>query len=99
MTTETDTAAQAAAAATLIAGKRKSDDVAFMLERVLTEMGITVGDPGSWPQLTGRASVSGEPAVFLGTVPLPTIRKLIDTLIYARSEQHKRDWRALGHDC
>ncbi|MEV5505138.1 hypothetical protein [Streptomyces orinoci] len=97
MTPESTATAQAAA--TLLAGKRKADDAAFMLERALAELGIRVGDPDSWPQLTGRASLSGEPAVFLGTVPLPTIRKLIDTLVHARSEQHKRDQRALGHDC
>ncbi|MFI9718375.1 hypothetical protein ACIHFE_01790 [Streptomyces sp. NPDC052396] len=85
MTSDTESAVHQADA--FLTGKRKSDDAAFMLERVLAEMGIRVGDSDSWPQLTGRASLSGEPSVFLGTVPLPTVRKLIDALVYAQSRQ------------
>ncbi|MEV5505008.1 hypothetical protein [Streptomyces orinoci] len=85
MTTETDTAAQQADA--FMAGKKKADDTAFMLGRVLAEMGIKVGDVDSWPLLTGRASLSGEPSVYLGTVPLPTARKLINALVFAESRR------------
>lgn len=97
MTTDTEAAAQQADI--FMTGKKKADDVAFMLGRVLAEMGIKVGDRDSWPQLLGRASLSGEPSLFLGTVPLPTARRLIDALIHAESV--KRDaphLRALGHD-
>ncbi|MBH1938784.1 hypothetical protein I5Q34_31760 [Streptomyces sp. AV19] len=83
MTTDIEAAAQQADA--FLAGKKRADDTAFMLGRVLKEMGIRVGDRDSWPQLTGRASLSGEPYVYLGTVPLMTARKLIDALVYAES--------------
>ncbi|MFC5148077.1 hypothetical protein [Streptomyces aureoversilis] len=94
MTTDIGAAAQQADA--FLAGKKKADDTAFMLGRVLAEMGIRVGDRDSWPQLMGRASLSGEPSVFLGTVPLPTVRKLINALIYAESAQ--RSQRDQGHN-
>ncbi|MBB5117680.1 hypothetical protein AF335_03955 [Streptomyces eurocidicus] len=83
MTTDTKAPTQAPDAFT--AGKRKADDAAFMLTRVLAEMDIRVGDPDAWPRLTGRASLSGEPYVHLGTVPLSTARKLIDALLRAES--------------
>lgn len=83
MTPEAEAAAQQADA--FMAGKRKADDAAFMLGQVLKAMGITVGDRDSWPQLTGRASLSGEPYVYLGTVPLSTARTLANTLVYAES--------------
>ncbi|MGK5640455.1 hypothetical protein ACSNOK_19385 [Streptomyces sp. URMC 126] len=79
-----------ASADAYMAGRKKADDTAFMLERVLADMGITVGDRASWPDLLGRASMSGEPYVYLGTVPAATARKLIDALVYARSEQRGR---------
>lgn len=88
MTTDTEAAAQQAEA--FLAGKRKADDTAFMLGRVLAEMGIEVGGQDSWPQLLGRASLAGEPSLYLGTVPLPTARKLIDALIYAESAKRSR---------
>lgn len=94
MTTNTEAAAQAADV--FMAGKRKSDDAAFMLTRVLAEMDIKVGDPDVWPRLTGRASLSGEPHVYLGTVPLHTARKLIDALL--RAEAARRDRRDSGAD-
>ncbi|MFC5724013.1 hypothetical protein ACFP1Z_27985 [Streptomyces gamaensis] len=83
MTTDTEKTAQQADA--FLAGKKKADDAAFMLGRVLAEMDIRVGDRDSWPQLMGRASLSGEPSVYLGTVPMATVRKLVDALIYAES--------------
>ncbi|MFE5867303.1 hypothetical protein ACFQ6V_01485 [Streptomyces roseifaciens] len=83
MTTHTETAAQQADV--FLAGKKKADDMAFILGRVLAEMGFTVGDQDSWPRLTGRASLSGEPSLYLGSVPLPTVRKLIDALLCAES--------------
>jgi hypothetical protein len=94
MATDTEAAAQQADA--FMAGKKKADDTAFMFGRVLAEMGIKVGDPDSWPQLMGRSSLSGEPSLFLGTVPLPTARKLINALIYAESVQRRQ--RDQGHD-
>ncbi|WP_157868462.1 hypothetical protein [Streptomyces caatingaensis] len=48
MTTETEAVAQQADA--FMAGKRKADDTAFMLTRVLAEMGINVGERDSWPR-------------------------------------------------
>ncbi|GAA0389167.1 hypothetical protein [Streptomyces luteireticuli] len=94
MTTDIEAAAQQADA--FLAGKKKADDMAFTLGRVLAEMGIRVGDTDSWPLLKGRASLSGEPSVFLGTVPLATVRKLIDALISAESSRRSR--RDSGHD-
>ncbi|MGA5129286.1 hypothetical protein ACPCTO_05700 [Streptomyces olivoreticuli] len=94
MTTDIEAAARQADA--FLEGKRKSDDVAFMLRRVLAEMGIRVGDRDSWLQLTGRASLAGEPYVYLGTVPLATARKLIDALIYAESMKRSRRDRDPG---
>ncbi|MGI5338314.1 hypothetical protein ACQEVS_13390 [Streptomyces sp. CA-181903] len=88
MTPETECTAKAAAV--FLAGKKKSDDVAFMLERALAALGITVGDQDAWPRLTGRASLSGEPYVYLGTVPVATALKLVDTLVYAHSERRRR---------
>ncbi|MBH1933190.1 hypothetical protein I5Q34_02620 [Streptomyces sp. AV19] len=97
MTTDIEAAAQQADA--FLAGKRKADDVAFMLGRVLAEMGVRVGDRDSWPQLTGRAALSGEPYVYLGTVPMTTARKLTDALIYAESVKRSlRDQYGSGHD-
>lgn len=97
MTTDTEAAAQQADV--FMAGKKKADDVAFMLGRVLAEMGIKVGDRDSWPQLLGRASLSGEPSLFLGTVPLPTAHKLIDALIHAESVRRDAPHlRTPGHD-
>ncbi|GHF14388.1 MULTISPECIES: hypothetical protein [Streptomyces] len=96
MTPETESAARQADA--FMTGKRRADDVAFMLGRVLAHMGIRVGDPDSWPQLAGRASLSGEPYVYLGTVPLATARKVIDALLYAQAAKRKQDDRDLGHD-
>ncbi|MCC3768402.1 hypothetical protein [Streptomyces sp. UNOC14_S4] len=93
MATDTEAAAQQADA--FLTGKKKADDTAFMFGRVLAEMGIKVGDPDSWPRLLGRASFSGEPSLFLGTVPLPTARKLINALIYAESAQRRQ--RDQGH--
>ncbi|RLU94784.1 hypothetical protein CTZ27_18965 [Streptomyces griseocarneus] len=95
MTTETEAAVREADA--FMEGKRKSDDAAFMLTRVLAEMGITVGDRDSWLQLTGRASLSGEPYVYLGTIPLTTCRKLIDALLYAESEKRSQRDRESGY--
>ncbi|WP_344020439.1 hypothetical protein [Streptomyces luteireticuli] len=83
MTPDTEAAAQQADA--FMAGKRKADDVAFILGQVLKAMGITVGDRDSWPQLRGRASLAGEPYVYLGTVPLPTAQKLANALVHAES--------------
>ncbi|MBH1933474.1 hypothetical protein I5Q34_04085 [Streptomyces sp. AV19] len=83
MTPDTEAAAQQADA--FMAGKRRADDIAFMLGQVLRTMGITVGDRESWPQLTGRASLAGTPYVYLGTVPLPTAQKLANALVYAES--------------
>ncbi|GAA3060272.1 hypothetical protein FHS39_003897 [Streptomyces olivoverticillatus] len=97
MTTDIEAAAQQADA--FLAGKKKADDMAFMLGRALAEMGIRVGDRDSWPQLMGRASLSGEPHVYLGTVPLTRALKLVDALIHAESV--KRDaphLRRPGHD-
>ncbi|WP_157868577.1 hypothetical protein [Streptomyces caatingaensis] len=88
MTTDIEAVAQPSDA--FAAGKKRADDTAFMLDRVLTEMGIRVGDRDSWPQLQGRASLSGEPYVYLGTVPMATVRKLIDALIYAHSAKRAR---------
>ncbi|MFC5719067.1 hypothetical protein ACFP1Z_02570 [Streptomyces gamaensis] len=89
MTTDTEAAAQQADA--FMEGKKKADDAAFMLGQALTLMGITVGDRDSWPRLTGRASLSGEPSVFLGTVPLPTVRKLANALVYAESARRQQE--------
>ncbi len=96
MTTDIEAAAQQADA--FLAGKKKADDMAFMLGRVLAEMGIRVGDTDSWPLLKGRASLSGEPSVFLGTVPLPTAKKLIDALICAESEKRYQRDNGAGRD-
>ncbi|PNE35483.1 hypothetical protein AF335_03920 [Streptomyces eurocidicus] len=95
MTTDTEAAVREADA--FMAGKRKSDDAAFMLRRVLAEMGIRVGDRDSWPQITGRASLSGEPYVHLGSIPLATARKLIDALIYAESARRRQRDGESGH--
>ncbi|MFI1972908.1 hypothetical protein [Streptomyces cinnamoneus] len=89
MTTDIGAAAQQADA--FLEGKKKADDVAFMLGQVLKTMGIKVGDPDSWPQLTGRASLSGEPSVFLGSVPLPTAKKIANTLVYAESVRRSQE--------
>ncbi|GAA2925329.1 hypothetical protein GCM10020221_21640 [Streptomyces thioluteus] len=79
------------------AGKKRADDMAFMLGRVLKEMGIRPGDRDSWPRLTGRASLSGEPYVYLGTVPMATARKLVDALVYAESVKRSApEQRACG---
>ncbi|WP_344960999.1 hypothetical protein [Streptomyces thioluteus] len=96
MTTDTEAVAQPSDA--FVAGKKRADDMAFMLDRVLAEMGIRVGDRDSWPQLQGRASLSGEPYVYLGTVPLATARKLVDALIYAHSEKRTREQLKYGGD-
>ncbi|MDG4534431.1 hypothetical protein [Streptomyces sp. AV19] len=88
MPPETEAAAQQADA--FMAGKRKADDTAFMLGQVLKAMGITVGDRDSWPQLTGRASLGGEPYVYLGTVPLATARTLANALVFAESARRAR---------
>ncbi|KNB54346.1 hypothetical protein [Streptomyces caatingaensis] len=49
-------------------------------------------------QMTGRASLSGEPSLYLGTVPLPTARKLIDALVYAESAKRRQPWEHVtGH--
>lgn len=97
MTTDIEAAAQQADA--FLAGKKKADDMAFMLGRVLAEMGVRIGERDSWPQLTGRASLSGEPHVYLGTVPLATARTLIDALIYAESVKRSvRDQHGSGRD-
>ncbi|WP_344117430.1 hypothetical protein [Streptomyces blastmyceticus] len=89
MTTDTEAAAQQADV--FMEGKKKADDVAFMLGQVLKLMGIDVGDPDSWPQLMGRASLSGEPSVFLGSVPLPTAKKIANALVYAESARRSQD--------
>lgn len=95
----TDTEAAAQQAAVFMAGKKKADDTAFIFGRVLAEMGIQVGDPDSWPQLVGRASLSGEPSLFLGTVPLLTAHKIIDALIHAESVRRDAPHvRKPGHD-
>ncbi|MBH1936044.1 hypothetical protein I5Q34_17505 [Streptomyces sp. AV19] len=97
MTTDIEAAAQQADA--FLAGKKKADDTAFMLGRVLAELGIRVGDRDSWPQLTGRASLGGEPYVYLGTVPLATAYRLINALIYAESVRRcAPEERCAGHD-
>ncbi|WP_116213873.1 hypothetical protein [Streptomyces olivoreticuli] len=97
MTTDIEAAAQQADA--FLAGKKKADDTAFMLGRVLAEMGVRVGDRDSWAQLTGRASLSGEPYVYLGTVPLATARKLINALIHAESARRSApEQREFGRD-
>ncbi|MGK5641209.1 hypothetical protein ACSNOK_23270 [Streptomyces sp. URMC 126] len=88
MTSDIDAAAQQAAA--FLAGKKKADDTAFMLAQVLAMMGVKVGDRRSWPQLAGRASLSGEPSVYLGTVPMATAKTLIDALIYAETAKRFR---------
>ncbi|MBC2879185.1 MULTISPECIES: hypothetical protein [Streptomyces] len=73
-----------------MAARKKADDTVLMLERVLADMGITVGDRDAWPDLLGRASMSGEPYVYLGTVPAATARRLVDALVYAHSERRVR---------
>ncbi|MBZ4318991.1 hypothetical protein [Streptomyces huiliensis] len=88
MTSDIDAAAQQAAA--FMAGKKKADETAFMLAQVLAMMDVRVGDRRSWPQLAGRASLSGEPSVYLGTVPMETVKKLIEALIYAESAKRYR---------
>ncbi|MEU3350499.1 hypothetical protein [Streptomyces sp. NPDC037389] len=89
MTTDTEAAAQQADV--FMVGKKKADDAAFMLGQVLKMMGITVGDRDSWPQLMGRASLSGEPSVYLGTVPLTTVQKLANALVHAESARRDRE--------
>ncbi|MEC4018379.1 hypothetical protein [Streptomyces sp. H27-D2] len=96
MTSDTARAAQEADA--FLTGKRKSDDAAAMLSNVLRTIGIRVGDEDSWPWMDGRASWSGEPSVFLGTVPLQTVNKLIDVLIRGQLLERKEAQRALGYD-
>ncbi|WP_344960644.1 hypothetical protein [Streptomyces thioluteus] len=76
----TDTEAAAKQADLFMEGKKKADEAAFALGQVLKSMGIKVGDRDSWPQLTGRASLGGEPFVYLGTVPLRTAQKLTTAL-------------------
>ncbi|MCC3779424.1 hypothetical protein [Streptomyces sp. UNOB3_S3] len=88
MTTDTEAAAQQAD--DFMKGKKKADDAAFMLGQVLKMMGITVGDPDSWPRLMGRASLSGEPSVYLGAVPLPTVQKLSNALVYGESARRNQ---------
>ncbi|KAB7849229.1 hypothetical protein [Streptomyces mobaraensis] len=89
MTSDIESAAQQAAV--FMAGKRKADETAFMLAQ-LAMMGVRVGDRRSWPQLAGRASLSGEPSVYLGAVPMDTAKQLIGALIYAESAKRFR-WR------
>ncbi|EME97703.1 hypothetical protein J7W19_09405 [Streptomyces mobaraensis NBRC 13819 = DSM 40847] len=90
MTSDIESAAQQAAV--FMAGKRKADETAFMLAQVLAMMGVRVGDRRSWPQLAGRASLSGEPSVYLGAVPMDTAKQLLGALIYAESAKRFR-WR------
>ncbi|MGI5337764.1 hypothetical protein ACQEVS_10350 [Streptomyces sp. CA-181903] len=88
MTSDIESAAQQAA--TFLAGKKKADEAAFALAQVLAMMGVKVGDRRSWPQLAGRASLSGEPSVYLGTVPMATAKKLVEALIHAESARRFR---------
>ncbi|SFB97269.1 hypothetical protein [Streptomyces aidingensis] len=88
MTTESEAAARQAEV--FLAGKRTADNTAGLLREALRELGIRAGEPEGWPQVEGRAAVDGTPSVYLGSVPLPTARKLCDALITACLEDSRR---------
>ncbi|MGW8376854.1 hypothetical protein [Streptomyces sp. ODS28] len=85
---------EAERAAAHLAGRRKAQVAVDLLVSVLKEAGLEAGGE-QWPGLQARASLAGEPAVYLGTVPLATAERLADVLIAGGLAERRRAQRAL----